>query len=51
MSILTRVVSIFASRGTSLAVRAGTHRVSSHLRGRPRGGTSFVRQYRRHNRK
>lgn len=51
MSILSRFVSVFSARGISSSTRAGSHRVNSNLRGRPQGGTSFVRQYLRRNRK
>jgi hypothetical protein len=44
------LLSAFGGRPRRTGVAAGWHRVRNHRRGKPRGGMTFVRQYRRRNR-
>ncbi|MDP6633662.1 MAG: hypothetical protein QGG42_02075 [Phycisphaerae bacterium] len=48
-SSLKTLMSAFSGRSRRSGVAVGRHRVRSHKRGKPRGGMTFVRQYRRRN--
>jgi len=43
------ILSAFRSRPSRTHADAKRHRVREHTRGRPRGGTTSVREYRRRN--